>query len=413
MRERQERPEQQFLRLCARTRLEAREAARIRALAASDLDWAYLAEIVTQHHVVPLLQRHLRHVCPDAVPPPILHRLDEMAHGVQRRNSVLTVELLRLVRIFEAGNIRVIPLKGAVLAATVYGDLAARSFSDLDFLVQPRDCERAGHILCMQGYQPHANERDLALPGRVLGAQYHRQYWRPDARLLVEIHWRVVPWTFAPALATTELWARAGTRQVLRTPIPMLAPEDFLLVLCLHGSRHQWARLSYVCDVAECIRVYPQLSWQQALDRARRQHVERALLLGIALAWQLLDARVPPDVLAAARSNAAVARLVVDARRRLFRPRQRRISWLFDPHGFAVRMALQDRRQHLLAVCAQSIYTLIVHMRPSARDRTALPLPARLAGLYYLVRPLRAAGTWLLGTAARIAARVRRGLTEA
>jgi hypothetical protein len=401
----QERPEWRLLRLCARTHLEAGAAAQIRKLAAGELVWANLAAMAARHQVEALLGRHLRQVCPDATPRAILRRLDEVAERVRRRNGMLALELIRLQRLFAANGITVIPLKGAALAATIYGDLAARSFSDLDFLVQAQDCARTERLLCAHGYRRSPYERDLALPGRLLGAQYHRQYWRPDARVLVEVHWRVVPWTFAPALATTDLWARVRTQQVLGTPMAVPAAEDLLLLLCLHGSRHLWGQLSYVCDVAECLRAYPRICWQQALERARRQHVERILLLGVILAWQLLDAPVPADVLGAARRNAVVAWLAADARLRLFRPRRRRVAWLFDAREFAVRMAMQDRRRDLPAVCAQSLYTLLVHLRPSERDRAAVSLPARLAGLYYLVRPLRAAGSWLLGTTTRIVAR--------
>jgi hypothetical protein len=122
---------------------------------------------------------------------------------------------------------------------------------------------------------------------------------------------------------------------------------------------------------------------------------------------------VPADVLAAARRNAVVAWLAADARRRLFRPRRRHVTWLFDAHEFAVRVAMQDRRRHLPAACAQSVYTLLVHLRPSERDRAALPLPARLAGLYYVVRPLRAAGTWMVAMATRSGRRPRRERTGA
>jgi hypothetical protein len=31
-------------------------------------------------------------------------------------------------------------------------------------------------------------------------------------------------------------------------------PEDMLLFLCVHGGKHQWTRLAWICDVAEFIR---------------------------------------------------------------------------------------------------------------------------------------------------------------
>src|SRR3712207_8653927 len=40
-----------------------------------------------------------------------------------------------------------------------------------------------------------------------------------------------------------------------------------LLILCVHGTKHIWGRLSWICDVAELLRTQPDMDWEYVLDR--------------------------------------------------------------------------------------------------------------------------------------------------
>src|ERR1700681_921232 len=64
----------------------------------------------------------------------------------------LTGKLLRLLELFQAAEIPVIPLKGPVLAQILYGDPVLREFEDLDLLVRKRDVLRALQLLNAHGY---------------------------------------------------------------------------------------------------------------------------------------------------------------------------------------------------------------------------------------------------------------------
>ena len=48
-----------------------------------------------------------------------------------------------------------------------------------------------------------------------------------------------------------------------------LAPEDNLLLLCMHGAKHCWSRLERVCDVAELITSHSNLDWVALVSRAK------------------------------------------------------------------------------------------------------------------------------------------------
>ncbi|MEO8342158.1 MAG: nucleotidyltransferase family protein, partial [Nitrospirota bacterium] len=62
-----------------------------------------------------------------------------------------------------------------------------------------------------------------------------------------------------------------------------MAPEEFLIILCLHGSKHGWERLKWVADVAELLRSQ-WINWKRVFSTAAERKCHRMLLLGLALA---------------------------------------------------------------------------------------------------------------------------------
>jgi hypothetical protein len=77
-----------------------------------------------------------------------------------------------------------------------------------------------------------------------------------------------------------------------------MAPEELLIVLCVHGSKHAWERLKWVADVAELLRAH-RLDWQRVFSTATKWKCRRMLLLGLALADRLMKIPLPPDILSA------------------------------------------------------------------------------------------------------------------
>ena len=74
--------------------------------------------------------------------------------------------------------------------------------------------------------------------------------------------------------------------------------EDLLIVLCVHGSKHAWEQLKWVCDVAELLRAYDRLDWDQIFSSASMWRCRRLLIMGVSLAHRLFDVPLPSAVLA-------------------------------------------------------------------------------------------------------------------
>jgi hypothetical protein len=246
------------------------------AVLGQPLDWAALLHLARTHGVLPLLSRSLHTIGPDMVPQDARAALQHAFQANTQRNLFLAGTLLKLLRLLEAYGIAAIPYRGPVLATLAYGNVALRQFGDLDLLVRPQDADRARALLWAQGYR----WRDGHPPARFPRLLKVYELLSADAQVLVELHWALTSATFFFPLNPASLWTRLETVSLLGTPVRSLAPEDLLLILCVHGAKHFWSRLGWICDVAAVLRVAPQLDWERCLAQASRLGGKRMLALG-------------------------------------------------------------------------------------------------------------------------------------
>ena len=94
------------------------------------------------------------------------------------------------------------------------------------------------------------------------------------------------------------------------------APEDMLPILCIHGSKHIWERLSWIADISEFIQSQPRLDWDSVFHRADRLRARRMLHVGLALASKLLDAPLPPEILSRVQSDRVASLVALEVERR-------------------------------------------------------------------------------------------------
>lgn len=290
------RPEQQLLLDSARREVAPDAAARIGAALAGALDWAYLVELAEDHRIVPLVSRSLRQLAPERVPADALQYLSAGARAIGAHNLGHTARLLEILAELERRAIVAMPLKGPALAVQVYGDLSLRSFGDLDILIRQRDFPRAVETLDALGYHPG---RPLNSPAEF--AAYPRRYhdyklFGPGQALMVELQWKVIQFPFSFPPDVEGWWERLESLRLGGREVRSLDPESLLLMLCVHGSKHLWERLSWICDVAELLRGHPELDWERLQARARTWGVARMLRLGLNLAHELLGAPLPASV---------------------------------------------------------------------------------------------------------------------
>ena len=277
------RPEDELLVCVARAKMDVETGQKARTLLRESIDWDYLIQTALRHKLMPLLYRHLRDLGFELIPESSRERLKSLFHTNARRNIFIATELFRVLNLLRENGIPAIPYKGLVLAAALYGDPGLRQIGDLDFLVRRQDVPKARDLLLSLGYR----SQDELPPGQeaaYLRSQSEYNLVHPDRVLLAELHWAISPKHFSFSFNTASLWERVGSTTLLDVEVPDLAPEDLLLILCVHGAKHLWERLEWICGVAELVRMNPELPWGQMMESATHTVSRRVVLLGLTLA---------------------------------------------------------------------------------------------------------------------------------
>jgi hypothetical protein len=367
---------------CARTSMDAVTVARLRALLEQKLDWSFLLKLAYQHEIVPLLYTNLSTTCPEAVPQQVLKQLQSYFQTNTCRNLFLSSELHKLLNLFELQGIASLPFKGVALAGSTYGNLAWREFADLDIFIQEEDVPTAIALLVSQGYQlpdQLLNVRQkpyLQFKQFLESPQCQRSYnlTHPERQVTVELHWSLSPRYFPFEVDFEHLWTDKQTVPIGGINIPHFATEDLLLFLCIHGSKHCWEQLKWICDVAQLLQTQ-QIDWQLVLEKANMQGAERMLFLGLLLARNLLQAELPNIIELRVQADLGAQSLAAQVREQFY------CQQPLSTHHFRVRA--MDRLRDKIH------YYLHIATTPSVKEWEILPLPKSFSFVYCLMRPFR------------------------
>ena len=372
-------PEKQLLVCCARTQITPEIAAGIRKILAGQLDWDYLLWEAEENSITPLLERHLAAVAPGAAPPAAQQQLKKTCRANTVRCLYLTAELFNILRLFQSQNIPAIPYKGPVLAAQAYGDIALREFEDLDIILRQSDVPKAHEIIVSLGYKPKFDW--ILSPGATASLVPGEYNYRDEPRrAMVELHTEITLRHF-PIMPDLDVFIRnLAPVCVSDRDIPTFTAEDLLPMLCIHGSKDFWERLSWIADVSELIRSHPALDWDRVLRFAEPLHATRMLNLGLALATRVLDAALPPEVNARVQSDRVAGQVAAEVHQRL-------LSRPFRTLDAAGRFHF--RRRMLAKNLEGWRYAARLAVVPSEDDWQMMRLPHALSPLYIALRPLR------------------------
>ena len=366
------------------------ETATVRELLQRDLRWEQLLDVGGKHGVLPLVARHVENAADHDVPEKVESQLRDRSRSVTVRNLQYVEELHTIFDAFEDEGIRAIPFKGPVLAASSFGDISLRAFTDLDVLVHRNDVPAAVDFLENRGYEWTRNAPrldDSALLGGPVTRPLTCEYALERGEYTVEVRWRIGESGVPFGIGFETLWDRHDAVSVAGMELPALNPTDRLLMLAYHGTKHRWYLLKWVADFAVSVREIDP-DWSRLLHRASSTGVERKLLVATALATSLFDLGVPERVERRVRDDdraEALARTIAAEITEGAPERPSSTDRLLynlgatDSRSAAVRMLFGRQRLH-----------------PSVFEYERLPLPGKFHPLYYPIVPIRLAGEGLV-----------------
>lgn len=222
------------------------DLARLRALAASPLDWAWMVAAARPAAVVPLLWNAVVAAEVEArVEPGVREALREEAEANAMQGALTLATLARLSGALAAAGVEALALKGSALVLLAPDYLPLRHMSDLDLLVRPGQMEAATRVLRGMGAEVYAELRDLG--GRLMvGQELHAMGFDAPASFkldggLVELHQDLIGRPGDPPLDLEGLFARARRVAWRGSDVPIPDEVDLVGLLSVHVQRHHRA----------------------------------------------------------------------------------------------------------------------------------------------------------------------------
>ncbi|MFN8467419.1 MAG: nucleotidyltransferase family protein [Caldilineaceae bacterium] len=358
------------------------------ALAMDMAEWTAVLSLATDQHVHPYLYWNLRRLDALSALPEALHRqLHASYMSNAARNRALLHFVEQILTAFAERHLPVIVLKGTYLVDHVYPSLGARVVGDTDLLLPAGRIAEAVTVLESLGYvgsEPFSPA--------FLTVDKHLGFYQRGGHL-VELHYELMVPQKPMPVPVAEIWKRAVPATVAGCPVLVLAPEDQLLHLCIHGTlQHQLHfDMRFLTDIVVYSQYVAQrLDWQVLVARVRRMGWGHSVWLALTLASRLLGAPIPAEICAQLRPAVLDTSILDKAVNQLFasdragRTANREFARLWDP---TQRMEARARQIFSRIFPSRVELAARYHISPEA-PRLPLYYALRVKDLAYEYLPL-------------------------
>jgi Uncharacterised nucleotidyltransferase len=266
----------------------------------------------------------------------VRHPVIEDYRALQRRawahNQLIFIAAGVLLKRLRTAEIRVMALKGIVLASTLYEAMSLRPMADFDILVEPSDALTTLTLLeCLDwrmvpGQFRPQNPLALAIRPACSFKASHNS----DVEL--DLHWRLL-WARYSEAAEKALWARAVRLEVGGSECLAPCPADMLVHVCAHAARWNEAPLvRWVVDAALLVQSGA-IDWTHLLLQTERLGLSLPLYNTLRYLRETMNVAIPVfviDSLSRFRVN-SIERLLYQAE-------------FYPPHHLSIISALRIHR---------------------------------------------------------------------
>ena len=341
-----------------------------------------LIVLAYKHAVLPLLYKTLKMYFPKH---PIIDILNPHYMNIVQINMLMSTELIKCVDLLHTEKIRLLCIKGPVLSKLIYGDISLRQYGDLDILIQKSHREKVISLLKKHDFNPEImlkpNTQKVFFDAvNVLGFQ------SPKKNVLIEIHWELLAKNYAIHWEGSSLWEQTQTVFLDKHPIETLNHTNHFIYLCVHGSKHLFERLSWVCDIDHYIQTQNDLSWEEILALAKKLGILRILFLSLNLSQALLHTPLPTHIKKKIAYDTPTQKLT-----------QQLITLQFsnDPnntkniHSFKLLLNMRENKKDKIRFAWRALFST------KFDDFKYVQLPNYLRFLYPLIRPFRLATKYI------------------
>jgi len=340
-------------------------------------DYQRTFTLAQRHGVLPLLYQALTSTPDIPMPSETQTFFKRGFMEIVQHNMLMSAELTELMRLFSENNIKPMAFKGPALAEMAYGSITLRQYGDLDILVRKENLQKSLLLLQERGYTP-----EIELPKKTLETFYkcvnviglHR------GALRIEIHWELLSRNYAVDWEQKKLWSDAQRIEINRRPVTTLSFENHILYLCVHGSKHLFERLEWICDIDRALRAKTEIDWKHLSAEADALGIQRMLLIGLNLARLFFDLPLPEVMATKIEADPAVEGLTQKVIALHYTATQKPVRPL---DTFLLLWQMREKRGDRLRFAYRALFA------PKFDDFSFVKLPKQLLFLYPFIRPVR------------------------
>ena len=310
----------------------------------------------------------------------LLSELKAHYMSIVQRNMLMTSELIKLMHLLRENNIEALAFKGPALSQMAYGDITLRQYVDLDVLVDEDYAFKAAELMAENGHK-------TILPLTILSnktclhAAKDFSLMSEAGGVHTELHWRLFERKYNISLLSCAVDKKCQTVKINNHEIKTLQNELLLVYLCLHGAKHAFERIEWICDIDRLIRS-SDVNWEEAITIAEQSRSKRSFYLGLSLAHHLLHTRLPVENIKHIDTD-DVKTLHTMTLKQMSEKKNERSDFAKNRDTFFYQSKLFDQKSDIIRFYLSTFFKI------STTDCQTFILPEKLKFLYIFLRPLR------------------------
>lgn len=380
-------PEELVLLYSSRTILTPEIQNKLLSLLSLNLNWQWIKKTSIAHGVVPLLHHTLSNNIFSNVPPDVLQWLRKMHIENLVRNLRVQDEMSHIFQLLKKKSIIAVPFKGIDLARDVYKDISYRQVTDIDLIIRTKDVSHTIELLTLSGYdllrKMNSGNPENGVP--------FAGFYNADRKIFIDVQWENQDYSFYNGYQQNELWDRVVKNSNNGPNRWRLASVDLFMLLCLHGNKHQWSHLKWLCDVAEFLRHTKNVDWDWIIKNAGYNGITRILSICLILTKDMMFCHSLEEVLDSIRPDAMSRFLSSQIAKGYFLkdfysiPKTNGVVKKLFNEEMLYHFRSRDRSKDKLKIAKMYFQSIT---KPNKRDKIVC-LPKQLSFFYYLIRFFR------------------------
>lgn len=232
----------------------------------------------------------------------IIELLDEpnrvkWKHTIQTlnlRSLHLSAELGKIITGFNKAGIKAIPLKGPVLAQSLFGNLGSRHSVDLDILIKGVEITRILEVAEGLGFVQTFPKSGLSSKQWDHYFRYKKEMGLTNANqsVFVELHQGIDNLNILNPSEKYLLFEDLSKQKIGGSEFYCMNFESSFLYLAFHGGLHQYRRLFWLRDITTALERW-KLDHFKILADAKKLGMERLLGVSLLLASHYFNTEIP------------------------------------------------------------------------------------------------------------------------